>query len=196
MVTAVSNVVRKFRIESLHLDEIKVIVPTVFGDERGFFMESFRADEFQELGLPHQFVQDNHSRSVRGVLRGLHFQYDPPMGKLMRLGVGRAWLVAVDLRKHSSTFGQWWGTEVSAENKIQIWAPAGFARGFCVLSDSAELLYKCTGLYNQKTDIAIRWDDPDIGIRWPLADPQVSDRDRNALSLKQWLARPESDLVK
>ncbi len=196
MATAVANVKTKFRIDSVHLGEIKVVVPTVFADERGFFMESFRADEFQQLGLPHNFVQDNHSKSAHGVLRGLHFQYDPPMGKLMRVGVGRAWLVAVDMRKNSPTFKQWWGTEVSAENKIQIWAPAGFARGFCVLSESAELLYKCTGVYSQKTDVSVRWDDPDIGIRWPLPNPQISERDRNALSLKQWIARPESDLVK
>jgi len=113
--------------------------PDVFEDERGFFVEVFRADLFAELGLPTAFVQDNHSRSRKGVLRGLHFQWDPPMGKLMRVTLGRAFLVAVDIRKGSPTLGEWFGMEVSAQSKKQIWAPAGFARGFCVLSDYAEL---------------------------------------------------------
>ncbi|HEY6947095.1 MAG TPA: dTDP-4-dehydrorhamnose 3,5-epimerase, partial [Candidatus Acidoferrum sp.] len=139
------------------------------------------------------FVQDNHSRSKQGVLRGLHFQYDPPMGKLMRVTYGKAFLVAVDLRKGSSTLGKWWGTELSAENKKWMWAPASFARGLCVLSDCAEVQYKTTSVYNAQTDIAIRFDDPDIGIQWPIADPQISERDRKAIPLAQWLKSPVSD---
>src|SRR5947207_15636108 len=131
------------RIESEHLNGLKVIAhPDVFEDERGFFVEVFRADRFAELGLPSQFVQLNHSRSRKGVLRGLHFQWEPPMGKVMRVTLGSAFLVAVDVRKDSPTLGQWFGTEVSSGNGKQVWAPAGFARGFCVLSEHAEVQYK------------------------------------------------------
>lgn len=179
--------------ESTHLGEIIIVAPEVFEDERGFFFESYRVDQFEALGFPSHFVQDNHSRSKQDVLRGLHFQYDPPMGKLMRVTYGRAFLVAVDLRKSSPTFGKWWGTELSAENKKQMWAPASFARGFCVLSDWAEIQYKVTSLYNKNTDVAIRFDDPDIGIKWPISNPQISERDRNAMALAQWLKTPESD---
>jgi dTDP-4-dehydrorhamnose 3,5-epimerase len=181
------------RKESTHLGEIIIVAPEVFEDERGFFTETYRADQFKSLGLPTDFVQDNHSRSRHGVLRGLHFQHDPPMGKLMRVTYGRAFLVAVDLRKGSPTFAEWWGTELSAENKKQMWAPASFARGFCVLSDWAEIQYKTTGLYNSSTDIAIKFNDPDIGIRWPVSDPQISQRDQNAIPLAQWLKSPASD---
>jgi len=179
--------------ESTHLGEIVIVAPEVFEDERGFFMETYRADQYQALGLPSDFVQDNHSRSKQGVLRGLHLQYAPPMGKLMRVTYGRAFLVAVDLRKGSPTFAKWWGTELSAENKKQMWAPASFARGFCVLSDWAEIQYKVTGLYNSHTDVAIRFDDPEIGIRWPISSPQISERDRNAMPLSEWLKSPKSD---
>ena len=179
--------------ESTHLGEIIIVAPEVFEDERGFFMETYRADQFKVLGLPTEYLQDNHSRSKQGVLRGLHFQYDPPMGKLMRVTLGRAFLVAVDLRKGSPTFAKWWGTDLSAENKKQMWAPASFARGFCVLSDWAEIQYKVTGLYNKQTDVALQFDDPDIGIQWPLSNPQISERDRNAMPLSQWLKLPESD---
>ena len=156
-------------------------------------METFREDQFKTLGLPYQFVQDNHSRSVKGVLRGLHFQWAPPMGKLMRVPLGTAFLVAVDIRKESPTLGKWVGVEASAENRRQVWAPAGFARGFCVLSDVAEIQYKCTGLYNSKAESGIRWDDPEIGIQWPLSDVQLSEKDRKAQTLAQWLAAPESE---
>ena len=169
------------------------MVSQVFQDDRGFFAEVFRADMFEALGLPSRFVQDNHSGSVRGVLRGLHFQWDPPMGKLMRVTRGTAFLVAVDIRKGSPTVGKWFGTEVSAENRRQIWAPAGFARGFCTLSDFAEVQYKCTGIYNNKCESAIRWDDPDIGIDWPITDVQLSEKDRKAQTLNQWLCSPESE---
>jgi len=180
-------------IESRHLGEVVVLVPDIFQDHRGFFMETYRSDKFKANGLPTEFVQDNHSRSEKGVLRGLHFQWDPPMGKLMRVPVGRAFLVAVDIRKGSPTLGQWFGTEVSAENRRQVWAPAGFARGFCVLSEVAEIQYKCTGLYNNKAESGIRWDDPTIGIKWPLTEVQLSEKDKKAQSLAEWLASPLSD---
>jgi dTDP-4-dehydrorhamnose 3,5-epimerase len=185
------------RIESVHLNDIVVLVPQVNGDSRGFFMETYRADLFQELGLPSEFVQDNHSRSAKGVLRGLHFQWDPPMGKLMRVTNGAAFLVAVDIRKGSPTLGQWFGAEVSAENKHQIWAPYGFARGFCALTDGCEVQYKCTGIYNQQGEAGIYFADPAIGIRWPI-DPltaTTSDRDKRAPTLAQWLDSPLSDSI-
>jgi len=182
-----------FRVESRFFEDVVVIVPDIFRDERGFFMETFREDQFKALGLPHQFVQDNHSRSTQGVLRGLHFQWDPPMGKLMRVSLGRAFLVAVDIRKGSPTFGKWAGVEASDENRRQVWAPAGFARGFCVLSTVAEIQYKCTGIYNNKGESGILWNDPAIGIEWPLADVQLSDKDRRAKTLAQWLESPLSD---
>ena len=183
----------EIKIESRHLRDIVVLVPDVFQDNRGFFSETFRADQFQSLGLPTEFVQDNHSRSSKGVLRGLHFQWSPPMGKLMRVTQGAAFLVAVDIRKDSPTLGQWFGTECSAENRRMVWAPASFARGFCALTDGAEIQYKCTGIYNGKAESAIRWNDPAIGIKWPLTDVVVSEKDQKARSLSEWLATPESE---
>jgi len=185
----------KIRVESRHLEDVVVIVPDLFQDGRGFFSETFRADQFEDLGLPTQFVQDNHSCSAKGVVRGLHFQWDPPMGKLMRVTAGAAFLVAVDIRRGSPSFGQWVGIEVSSENRRCVWAPAGFARGFCALSDNTEIQYKCTGIYNSKAEAAIRWNDPMIGIEWPLVDVVVSEKDQNARTLAQWLASPESDKV-
>jgi dTDP-4-dehydrorhamnose 3,5-epimerase len=182
----------QLHVESEHLNGIKVIIPDVFEDDRGFFMETYRVDQFKELGLPTEFVQDNHSRSAKNVLRGLHFQWEPPMGKLMRVTFGTAFLVAVDIRKGSPTLGQWYGREVSAENKLQIFAPAGFARGFCVLSDHAEIQYKCTGIYSNKAESGVLWNDPEIGIRWPIQTPNLSSKDMNAQTLTQWLQRPES----
>src|SRR5215831_9994187 len=137
-------------------------------------METFREDQFKAMGLPNEFVQDNHSRSAKGVLRGLHFQWEPPMGKLMRVTVGSAFLVAVDIRKGSPTLGQWFGLEASAENRKQVWAPAGFARGICALSDIADIHYKCTGIYNSAAESGIRWDDPALGIQWPGSDWIIS----------------------
>jgi dTDP-4-dehydrorhamnose 3,5-epimerase len=181
-----------FKIASTHLKDIVVLETTVFQDDRGFFMEAFRADQFRELGLPDTFVQDNHSGSRQGVLRGLHFQWDPPMGKLMRVTQGSAFLVAVDIRRGSPTLGQWFGLEVSAESRKQVWAPAGFARGFCVLSEQVELQYKCTGIYNPKGESGILWNDPQIGIVWPVVKPVLSEKDRGAQTLAEWLARPEA----
>ncbi len=183
----------QLKIVSQHLNGILVLRPEVFEDDRGFFLEAFRKDQFLELGLPGEFVQDNHSGSVRGVLRGLHFQWDPPMGKLMRVTVGKAYLAAVDIRKGSPTLGKWFGIEASSENRLQVWAPAGFARGFCVLSEFAEIQYKCTGIYNSKGESGIRWNDPAIGISWPVPKPILSKKDDAAQSLADWLRRSESD---
>src|ERR1700761_9437988 len=181
------------RLEAKHLGDVSVLVPDVFQDSRGFFMETFREDQFKAMGLPYQFVQDNHSRSAQGVVRGLHFQWDPAMGKLMRVTAGSAFLVAVDIRKGSPHLGKWAGVEASAENRRQVWAPAGFARGFCALSEGTEIQYKCTGIYSNKAKSAIRWNDPAIGIKCPLADVTVSDKDRNAATLADWLGSPDSD---
>ena len=183
----------QIRTEARHLNDVAVLVPDIFSDSRGFFLESFRADQFESLGLPTSFVQDNHSRSAKGVLRGLHFQWDPPMGKLMRVTSGSAFLVAVDIRKNSPTLGEWVGVECSTDNRRMVWAPAGFARGFCALSDGTEIQYKCTGLYNNKAESAILWKDPAIGIKWPFERVIVSEKDSNAVTLAEWLVRPESD---
>jgi len=184
----------EINIESRPLQDVVVLVPDIFQDSRGFFMETFREDGFKNLGLPFHFAQDNHSRSGRGVLRGLHFQWEPPMGKLMRVSQGSAFLVAVDIRQGSPTLGKWAGVVASTENRRQVWAPAGFARGFCVLSEFAEIQYKCTGLYNNKCESGILWNDPAIGIEWPLAstDIRLSEKDKKAQTLAQWLASPNS----
>lgn len=184
----------KIDVRPTEIPAVRLVVPETFTDERGFFMEVYRRDTFEALGLPTDFVQLNHSRSVRNVVRGLHFQWDPPMGKLMRVTVGRAFLVAVDLRLDSPTLGRWVGVEASAENRIQVWAPASFARGFAVLSDVAEVEYLCTGTYNPAAESGIRWDDPEIGIAWPVGPEEaiLSAKDRAAPSLADWLARPEA----
>ena len=183
-----------FEIESRHMDEVVVVAPRAIQDARGFFMETYRADQFSQLGIGDMFVQDNHSRSVKGVLRGLHFQWEPPMGKLMRVTVGSAFLVAVDIRPGSPTVGRWFGAEVSAENKKQVWAPAYFARGFLALSEVVEVQYKCTGTYNQKGESGIRWNDPAIGIQWPKLDVEyiISDKDQSARPLADWLHSKEA----
>ena len=178
--------------EKTSIDEVVIVIPEIFRDERGFFFEVYRQDQFKNLGLPDAFVQLNHSGSVKGVLRGLHFQWDPPMGKLMRVTRGKAFLVAVDIRKGSPTLGKWFGTVASEENVIQVWAPAGFARGFCVLSDYAEVQYLCTGVYNNKCESGIRWNDPEIGIDWPIKNPTLTQKDQSAQTLTEWLKRMES----
>jgi dTDP-4-dehydrorhamnose 3,5-epimerase len=179
-------------VEATYLADVLVLVPDVFRDTRGFFMETYREDRFHAMGLRDRFVQDNHSRSVKGVVRGLHFQWDPPMGKLMRVTLGEAFLVAVDIRKGSPNVGRWVGVLASAENRREVWAPAGFARGFCVTSDFAEIQYKCTGLYNSGGESGILWDDPQISIDWPVKEPLLSEKDRRAQTLEEWLRRPES----
>ena len=183
------------RIESRQLRDVVILAPEVFEDERGFFLEAFRADQLEILGLPTTFVQENHSRSKKNVLRGLHFQWEPPMGKLMRVTCGTAYVVAVDIRKRSPTLGHWFGMEISADDKKQVWAPAGFARGFCALSDWVEVQYLCTAIYNNKGESGILWNDPALGVAWPVPaeDAILSDKDRMAQTLAQWLASPESD---
>jgi dTDP-4-dehydrorhamnose 3,5-epimerase len=175
------------------IDDVVIVIPEIFRDERGFFTEVYRQDQFKNLGLPEVFVQLNQSGSIKGVLRGLHFQWDPPMGKLMRVTRGNAFLVAVDIRKGSPTLGKWFGTEASPENEIQVWAPAGFARGFCVLSDYAEVQYLCTGVYSNKCESGIRWNDPEVGIDWPIKNPTLTQKDQSAQTLTEWLKRPESN---
>ena len=181
-----------WKIEARDLDGVVVLVPDLFQDERGYFLEAFRADRFSELGLPAAFVQENHSYSKKGVLRGLHFQWEPPMGKLMRVTRGTAFVVAVDLRLGSPTLGRWFGTEASPENRRQVWAPASFARGFLALSEDVEVQYLCTGVYNSKAESGIRWDDPDIGIAWPVMPSLISEKDRKAQTLKEWLQSPHA----
>ena len=185
----------KLEIESIHMGAVAVLKSEFFQDDRGFFVEEFRADQFKELGLPHNFVQENHSGSVKNVLRGLDFQWNPPMAKLMRVLSGTAFLVAVDIRKKSPTLGQWFGIEVSSDERRQLYAPAGFARGFCVLSDFAEIQYLCTGVYNPKGESGIRWNDPEVGIDWPVRDPILSSKDEKAQSLNEWLNTENSDHI-
>ena len=156
------------------IPEVLILEPKVFGDERGFFMESFNQRVWEEAtGLKTRFVQDNHSRSTQGVLRGLHYQIKQPQGKLVRVVQGEVFDVAVDLRRSSPTFGQWAGVVLSAENKRQFWVPEGFAHGFLVLSESADFLYKATDYYAPEHERCIRWDDPGIGIEWPWQEPPI-----------------------
>lgn len=161
--------------------------PTVYKDGRGFFMETWQARRFHEAGIDADFVQDNFSRSSRGTVRGLHYQIKQPQGKLVRVVFGEVFDVAVDLRSSSPSFGQWVGEILSAENKHQLWVPPGFGHGFLVLSDTAELEYKCTDFYAPELERSIRWNDPDIGIEWPLPDgepPLLSAKDKAAPCLK------------
>ena len=182
----------KFEIEKTELDGPLIVIPEVFRDDRGVFMEVYRQDLFAQLGLPSQFVQLNHSRSSRNVVRGVHFQWDPPMGKLMRVIQGRAFLVAVDLRVESPTLGRWVGVEMSSDEPRLLWAPASFGRGFCVLSETAEIEYLTTGVYNKAGESGIRWNDSAIGIEWPVSEPLLSAKDDQAQTLAEWLARPEA----
>ena len=179
-------------VEETNIDDVKIVHPSCFPDARGYFMEVYRADHHAQSGLPSAYVQENQSGSQAGVVRGLHFQYDAPMSKIMRVIAGRAFLVAVDIRHGSPTLGRWVGIEASAENRIQLWAPAGFARGFCALSEYAEIQYKCTAIYNPQGESGIRWDDQEIGIQWPVSNPILSEKDRIAQTLREWLDRPES----
>jgi dTDP-4-dehydrorhamnose 3,5-epimerase len=169
------------------LPGVYLVEPKVFGDGRGFFYESWNAETFAALGIGATFVQDNHSRSAKGVLRGLHYQIRQPQGKLARVAVGRAFDVAVDIRRTSPTFGKWFGAELTAANKLMMWIPPGFAHGFLSLADGTEFLYKCTDFYAPQHDRSLLWSDPDIGIGWPLEDigtPAVSAKDGAAPALK------------
>ncbi len=174
------------------IPDVKILEPTVFGDERGFFMETFRADEFiaavgvNSCGVAATpFVQDNHSKSAQGILRGLHYQQEKTQGKLVRVVSGAVFDVAVDMRQQSPTFGQWVGVELSAANKRQLWVPKGFAHGFYVTSESAEFIYKCTDLYHPQSEVSVKWDDAQLGIEWPLIKgeaPSLSAKDASGLS--------------
>ena len=167
-----------FTFSRLEIPDLLLISPRVHPDERGFFCETYKKSEFATNGIGVDFVQDNHSFSIRGVVRALHYQLPPSaQGKLVSVIVGRIWDVAVDLRRGSATFGKWVGIELSDENMSILWIPPGFAHGFVALSDAVHLLYKCTAEYDKASEVGIRWDDPDIGITWPLSDLVVSPRD-------------------
>jgi dTDP-4-dehydrorhamnose 3,5-epimerase len=182
------------KVERTPLEGVLLITPRAFEDERGFFMEVLRTDRFAEHAQPTEFVQVNQSRSSAGVIRGLHFQWGPPpMGKLMRVVRGEAYLVAVDIRLGSPTLGQWYATTASADDRRQLWAPAGFARGFCALADGTDVEYFCTGTYNPAGESGIRWNDPNIGVKWPINEPILSQKDRDAQSFEDWLSRPEAN---
>lgn len=171
------------KIVDTEIADVKLIEPDVFGDERGFFMETWNQKLFEELvtGRLTKFVQDNHSKSKKGILRGLHYQTENTQGKLVRVVSGEVFDVAVDLRKSSPTLGEWVGVYLSSENKRQLWIPEGFAHGFYVISEEAEFVYKCTDYYNPSAEISIRWDDKELSINWPLkATPIMSDKDVNA----------------
>lgn len=167
------------------LSGVLIIEPRVFGDARGFFMETWNAEAFAGAGLNLNFVQDNHSRSQKGVLRGLHFQNPDPQGKLVRVACGAVFDVAVDLRGSSPTFGQWVGVELSADNKRMLWVPEGFAHGFLTLEDDTDFLYKCTAPYAPQSEHTLAWDDPAVGIDWPLIglDPLISEKDARGRSV-------------
>jgi dTDP-4-dehydrorhamnose 3,5-epimerase len=166
------------------LPGVLIIEPQVHGDARGFFVETWHAQRYAEHGLPERFVQDNHSRSSRGVLRGLHYQLQQPQGKLVRVTQGEVFDVAVDIRRGSPTFGQWAGVRLSGENHRQFYVPPGFAHGFCTLSETADFLYKCTDYYHPQSERGVLWNDPDIGIEWPELDVRLSDKDRNNRRLR------------
>jgi len=174
------------------ISDLKIIEPKVFGDDRGFFMESWNRRTFEGLGLDLDFVQDNHSRSARGVLRGLHFQNPNPQGKLVRVVAGRVWDVAVDVRRSSPTFGRWVGVELSAANRRMFWVPPGFAHGFVSLEDGTDFIYKCVGYYDPANEHSLLWNDPAIGIEWPLEglEPQLSGKDKAGQPLSEIEAYP------
>ncbi len=175
---------------------LKIIRPRVFGDQRGFFLETFQADRYAALGIDKPFVQDNHSRSSRGVLRGMHFQKTKPQGKLVRVVRGEVFDVAVDIRPGSPTFGQWEGVILSEDNKHQLWIPPGLAHGFLVLSEIADFEYKCTDYYDPTDEGCLVWNDPTVAIDWPSGTPLLSDKDQQGLRLselamdKQTMAKP------
>ena len=175
-------------IEPTPLAGVVVIRPKVFGDDRGFFFESWNRQLFQDAGIPSDFVQDNHSRSRQGILRGLHYQTEQPQGKLVRVATGEVFDVAVDLRSDSPTCGQWFGCVLSAENKAQLWVPPGFAHGFYVLSPYADFLYKCSDYYHPESEVTLAWNDPTVAIDWPLVNgqpPELSAKDSIGLDWAQ-----------
>ena len=172
-----------------HLPGVLVIEPKVFGDARGFFVECYQAPRYREIGIELPFVQDNHSRSRQGVLRGLHFQRKRPQGKLVRVTRGAVFDVAVDINPESPTCGQYVGVELTADNHHQLWIPPGYAHGFCVLSDVADFQYKCTDLYDPTDEGGLIWNDPDVKITWPIQQPSLSDKDKANPSLRSLMGR-------
>ena len=168
------------KVTETNLPGVLLLEPKIMRDHRGYFMETFHAQRYLEAGITMPFVQDNFSRSVRGTLRGLHYQEPRPQGKLVQVLTGAVYDVAVDIRRGSPTFGKWYGAELTDENNLQLWIPPGFAHGFCVLSDSADFHYKCTDVYAPEGDRGILWNDPEIGIPWPAIDPLLSKKDAQA----------------
>ena len=171
------------------IPDVILVEPDVYKDERGFFLETYHERKYAEGGVPGPFVQDNHSRSVQGTLRGLHAQVRRPQGKLVRAVEGEMFDVAVDIRRASATFGRWVGVRLSGENFRQLYVPPGFAHGFCVVSAQVHVEYKCTAFYDPADEISIAWDDPEIGIEWPMNEPIVSAKDKRALRLKEVIDR-------
>lgn len=173
-----------YSVKPTNLPEVLVLEPRIFSDDRGFFFESFNQADFTEAtGLDCTFVQDNHSKSGRGILRGMHYQIQKPQGKLVRVAIGEVFDVAVDMRRSSPNYGKWIGVTLSADNKRQLWIPPGFAHGFCVTSDTAEFLYKTTNYWHPKYERCLLWNDPDVGIRWPLCDgPKLAAKDANGIA--------------
>ena len=170
------------------LKDVYLLEPKVFGDARGFFLETWNVDSFQRAGFDLSFKQDNHSRSARGILRGLHFQTEHTQGKLVRVTTGEVFDVAVDLRRDSPTLGQWYGVNLNAENHNMLWVPPGFAHGFYVLSEYADFLYKCTDVYHPPSELTLAWNDPAVGIEWPVPageQPQLSEKDTKGLSMDE-----------
>ncbi|TDG15846.1 dTDP-4-dehydrorhamnose 3,5-epimerase [Seongchinamella unica] len=176
------------KFEATPLQGVYLLTPKVFGDERGFFLESWSARTFANEGFDLEFVQDNHSRSARGILRGLHYQTEHTQGKLVRVTQGAVFDAVVDMRRDSPTLGQWYGTTLSAENHQMLWVPAGFAHGFYVLTDVADFQYKCTDVYHPQSEVSLAWDDPQVGIEWPLPAgdiPQLSGKDAHGLAFAE-----------
>jgi dTDP-4-dehydrorhamnose 3,5-epimerase len=172
--------------------DVILVEPDVHRDERGFFLETWQRDRYRESGIALEFVQDNHSRSAHGVLRGLHLQVEHPQGKLVRCVEGEVYDVAVDVRPGSPTFGQWSASTLSATNFQQLWVPPGFAHGFCVVSEHAQFEYKCTDFWARGDEITLAWDEPTLAIPWPVTDPSLSDKDRRGLSLAEVRERLEA----
>lgn len=177
------------RFENTPIEGLVILHPQVFEDERGWFFESYNADKFAAFGISTAFMQDNHSRSSRGTLRGLHFQTMPGQAKLIRCTRGNIWDVAVDIRLGSPTLGLWHAVELSEENRKQVFMPVGFAHGFCVLSEFAEVQYKCSSVYHGPTEAGIAWDDPDLNVKWPVSQPLLSKRDLGNQSFRQYQAQ-------
>lgn len=173
------------KIRSTEIPEVLLVEPRVFKDSRGFFLETYHAEKYRESGLAVTFVQDNHSKSVFGTLRGLHSQRNQPQGKLVRCIEGSIWDVAVDVRRGSPTFEQWVGYELTADNFLQLYVPEGFLHGFCVLSDVAQVEYKCTDFYASDDELSVVWNDPDLGIAWPIDEPVLSEKDARAPKLRE-----------